>query len=98
MLGSVVIDEVVLPITGLRLTGGKLQITAYAGGPLPRIRVARYVVHGDDGVVVYRSSRDDTTTVGPLGPKDSVSVTLDVEVTGRVSQPDGPARVYEDRR
>jgi hypothetical protein len=95
MLGSVVIDEVVLPITGLRLTGGKLQITACAGGPLPRIRVAHYVVHGDDGVVVYRTSRDgETTTVG-----DSMSFTLDVEATGRVGQPLGPVRVtYEDRR
>jgi hypothetical protein len=93
MIGSVVVDENVLPITALRLVGGKLQITAYACGPLPRIRVANYVVCGNDGVVVFRSSRDETTTVGPLDDGSSVTLTLDVEITGQVSQPLGPVRV-----
>jgi hypothetical protein len=92
-IGALVVDEQVLPITDLRLTGGKLQITAYARGPLPRIRVANYVVHGNDGIVVYRSSRDETTAIGPLNEDDSLTFTVDVEIAGRVAGPLGPVRI-----
>lgn len=96
MIGSVVFDGVVMPITELRLTGGKLQITASARGPLPLIHLADYVVHGADGVVVYRSSRPgEAATVGPLGPKDAVSVHLGVEIDNRTTRPDGPVQISD---
>lgn len=93
MIGSVVVDEVVLPITSLRLTGGRLQIIAEARGPMPCIRLADYVVQGDDGRTVYRSSRDEAPTVGPLNDRSSVTITLAVEVANRTTRPAGPAQV-----
>lgn len=92
-IGALVVDEQILPITDLRLADGKLQITAYACGPLPRIRVANYVVHGNDGVVVYRSSRDEATTVGPLNEDETLTFTVNVEITGRIAGPLGPVRI-----
>jgi hypothetical protein len=95
-IGALVVDEQVLSIADLRLTGGKLQITAYACGPLPRIRVANYVVRGNDGVIVYRSSRDEVAAVGPLKDGESLTFTLNVGITGRVAEPLGPVRIWSD--
>lgn len=86
-----------MPITDLRLAGGKLQITASARGPLPLIHLSDYVVLGADAIVVYRSSRPgETMTVGPMGPKDAVSVHLDVEIDNRTTRPQGPVRVSDE--
>lgn len=96
MIGSVVVDEVVMPITDLWLSGGKLQIAASARGPLPLMHLADYVVIGADGVVVYRSSRPgEMATVGPLGPQDEVSVDLAVGVDDRTTRPSGPVRISD---
>lgn len=95
MIGTVVIDEVVLPIVGVRLSGGKLRITAEARGPMPLVRLADYVVQGDDGRTIYRSSRTEGITIGPLNERSSLTITLDVEIDNRTTQPAGPIRVTE---
>lgn len=93
-IGSVVVDEVVFPITAVRLTGGKFQITAEARGPMPLVRLANYVVQGDDGRTVYRSSRTDMITVGPLGKGESLTFTLAVELDNHTTRPAGPIRIW----
>lgn len=95
MLGSVVVDEVVLPITGVQLVDGGLRITAHARGPLPLMSLARYVVHGEDGRTMYRTPRADPTTIGPLEADSELTFTLDITLNNATAA--GPIQVTDRR-
>lgn len=89
MLGTVVIDEIPLPITAIELRNGAFQITAEARGPLPEINSASYVLIGSDARVVYRSVRTEPIHIAAEAG-DLFTVEIEADVLGRRSIPEGP--------
>ncbi|HET7055735.1 MAG TPA: hypothetical protein VFI12_04680 [Thermomicrobiales bacterium] len=85
--GSLVIDEWIFPVTGVRLTGGKVRIAAEIEGPTPEISLNTYVVQGDDGRTVYQSSRGES--IPPVEEGWTMTIILDLEMEGLV-RPAGP--------
>jgi hypothetical protein len=94
MMGSVMVDEQVFPIIGLRIYREGFRITAEARGPLPCISLTDYTVHGEDGTVVYRSAGREPLTIGPLDEKSSLTFHLNLTINGRTAQPGGPVTLH----
>lgn len=85
-LGALVVDEVVVPVTGVRLDRGAFVTTAYVRGPVPAVDSTDYVLLGMDGRVVYRSARGVNRVQWPaLRPGDTLRVVLASEVAGRTA-------------
>jgi hypothetical protein len=54
-LGTVVIAGRTYQVTGLRLHGGKIRITAHGLGPAPAVTGQPATIFGDDGIGVCQS-------------------------------------------
>lgn len=84
--GSVVLDELIMPITGVSLTGEAFVITAEVRGPVQGRSSASYVVNGRDGRTVYASRSGDTVTIPTLhSPHSTAILTICCEVTDKVA-------------
>ena len=53
--GSVVIDELVIPITDIYLDHGKFWIVAEVTGPIRAVDTRDYIVNGRDGATVVHA-------------------------------------------
>lgn len=54
--GTVVVDELVIPIVDVYLDRGLIYVVAETRGPLPAGRDVAYRVHGRDGQLVYATA------------------------------------------
>jgi len=52
--GAIVVDELVIPITDVRLRDGCIHIYGELTGPVPARDVDAYSVHDETGGVIYR--------------------------------------------
>lgn len=87
MMGSLVIDELVFPVVGVRLHGGGFEIVAEIQGPTRAIDSSDYVVQGDDGQTVYRSARRrNRIKVAAMTVGDTIRVTAFVTVDNKQAQ------------
>jgi hypothetical protein len=80
MKGTVVIDEIVFPITDLRLHAGVLQVIASVRGPLAAGggELTEVRVFGDDGMTVIEARR--TRASWPLLPDASFEMDMTVPI------------------
>jgi hypothetical protein len=86
-MGSIVVDELIIPIVDIHLADGKINFVGRAYGSFPATRARAYTVHGRDGRVIYRT----TPGIGGLTWKRVVDGVLYVyapfEVTGHTADP-----------
>jgi hypothetical protein len=87
--GTVVIAGRTYQITGLRLRDGKLQITAYGGGPSPAVSDEPAAVFGEDGLGVCQSWH---VTIPELGSHENVHIILPIQIT-HMDEPEGESKI-----
>lgn len=55
-LGSINVDELIIPIIDIELKHGQIMFVGYLAGPTKASRGTRdYSIHGSDGRVIYRA-------------------------------------------
>lgn len=75
--GSMVIDEIILPIIDIRLVGGQVEYVAQGFGPIPAVDTRQVAIHDCNGVVVVRLHMDVTPIRwSRVTPGTSVTVVL----------------------
>ena len=69
-LGTVVVEGRAYPVTGIRFTGGRLEITARRQGPDPAVSGPPVTVYGADGQGVFQGGRleMDAVAAGDTAP------------------------------
>jgi hypothetical protein len=83
-MGSIVIDELIVPISGIQLIDGLIRLEAQLYGPLRAVDVDNFTVHDRDGGLVVRvmgcpirwkqlGPFDALTVIAPLGLKDKAA-------------------------
>lgn len=97
--GSIVVDEVILPIVDIRLVSGEVQFVASTYGPLPAVDTRYCTIHDPDGRVVVRAHLD-VSGLRWSRVRDHCSVTVVLPLyfisheawqSGRMPQPYGGA-------
>lgn len=53
--GSIVIDELIIPIVDIYLDRGQFWVVAHVVGPVPDVDTRDYVINGRDGRTVVRA-------------------------------------------
>lgn len=81
--GSIVVDEIILPIADIRLSRRAFVMTAHVRGPVPAVSTGSYVVCDSEGAVVYRRDTDDRRyflewAAMPANSGLTVTVTLEI--------------------
>jgi hypothetical protein len=88
MKGTIVVDEIIVPIVDIYLDKGCIFVEGQRGGPVRAVNGAGYTVHDRCGVVVYRVDHDPAlrwhkvyrgatlTVVVPLGVIDRTAVVV----------------------
>jgi len=86
--GSIVIDELILPITNIYLSGRSICLEATVHGPVRAVSSTDYVVCDRQGGVVYRTvGRTRPVEWGAMGPDTHLTVTLLVEMDNYEAHP-----------
>lgn len=87
--GSLVVDELVLPIVDIRLRGEAFVLTAHVRGPVRAVDGrSGYTVHDEGGAVVYRSTGPHPGFSWPaLKAGSELYVTANIDVIGKTSGP-----------
>lgn len=85
-LGSIVVDEIIVPVVDVTLDRGAFVITAHVMGPVPAVDTTHYVVMDRQGSVVYRSSGQLRVYWPALTLAQSVQITVDMNVVGKVAR------------
>ena len=82
-LGSIVVDEQIVPIVELRLDKGALWLIAHVRGPVPAVDTLNYIVVGRDGRQVWHGTAIGQPIRWPVVyALDELSVSLRLEVQG----------------
>ncbi len=86
--GSIVVDELILPIVDIYLEDEKFWVTAQVTGPVPAMRTGLFVVCDRLGGVVWRS-QGAADRIQWSAVKDGVTLQFSValSVEGRTSTP-----------
>lgn len=85
-MGTVVIDEHVLPITALHLAGGRIHVTVRITGPLPAVDARDYSLFGRDGSQIVRGNNAGRPIRWQrVGPRDTLAVVIQLEVPGKLT-------------
>lgn len=86
--GSIVVDEIVVPVTDVRLARGGFEIVATVCGPVPAVDTQDYVLYDQAGRVVTHGLCHSRLTWGPVAPGTTLSIVL-LMVTGRATSSPG---------
>lgn len=81
--GSIVIDELIFPIVGVRFERDLLVLTAEARGPIPAGGSGSYTLYGRDGQAVWHSQGEAGRFSWPAmraGTRLAVTIDLDIKV------------------
>ena len=88
--GSIVVDEIVVPVTDVRLARGGFKIIAKVRGPVPAVDTQDYVLYDQAGRVVTHGSCQTRLAWGPVLPGATLSIVL-LMVTSRATSSPGMA-------
>lgn len=75
-----IVDEIIIPITDIRLRNGMFRISASKPGPLPAVEATDYVVCDEGGAVVYRSIEGQLGRLSWGRIESNTTLTIVVEV------------------
>lgn len=90
--GTIVVDELILPIVDIYLDGGRIWITAEVLAPVPAVDTGTYVVCDRSGAVVYRSQGEASRITWPeMTGCLTLRITAALAIGDKAATPDGPA-------
>lgn len=85
--GTIVVDELILPITDTYLERGRIYVTALVRGPIRDVNTIGYVVYGRDGEQVWsgvnKNNGGAPIVWSNIGPGTSVFVSVSLSVEGK---------------
>lgn len=85
-IGALVVNEIVVPVHRITLERGVFVLHASVRGPAPAVDTTSYTVHGNDGVVVYRS-QGQRLRWPRLKSRDQLDLVVNAAVIDRESRP-----------
>jgi len=83
--GSIVVDEIILPITDMYLDDGQLWFVAHADGPLPAVETADYVICDRSGGVFARAIGVGGVSWRAVGEHGALHVLVPLSLAGRLA-------------
>lgn len=87
-LGSMVIDELIIPITEIRFQNGLIQVHGDIRGPLPAVNTSNWTVHDQDGGLVTRVLNCPLQW-GEIDAFQNLHVVGYISVLNKIAQGDG---------
>lgn len=88
--GSIIVDEIILPIIDMYLCDGKLWLVARVTGPVPDVCSADYVVCGRDGKVFVKARGVDGVSWSRIRDGVTLVVVVPLELAGGVAYGKSP--------
>lgn len=83
--GSIVVDELIIPITDIYLDRGQIWVVATVAGPVPDVDTRDYVINGRDGKTVVRALGISGLRWSRVLAGDSLTVVAPVSFTDRMA-------------
>ena len=78
--GSIVVDELIVPIVDMYLDHGQIVLVAAITGPIRAVDTSDYVVLDRSGAAVYRSQGRNRVTWGRKEAGSGVTITASLAV------------------
>lgn len=86
-MGTIVVDELILPVIDLYLARGRIYVTALVKGPIRDVNTVGYVVYGRDGEQVWsgvnKHNGGAPIVWSNIGPGTSVFVSVALSIEGK---------------
>lgn len=83
MKGTIVVDEIIVPISDIYLANGVINLVATVSGPMPAVDTRNYVVNDRQGVTVYRGVGVAGLKWRKLDAGERLTVIAPVQIMGR---------------
>jgi hypothetical protein len=81
--GTIVVDEIIVPITDIYLDNGVINLVAEVSGPMPAVDTRNYVVNDRRGVTIFRGVGISGLKWRKLGAGERLTVIAPVQIMGR---------------
>ena len=90
--GSIVVDELILPIVDIHLDYGAIVFTAEVRGPVRAVSTGSYVVCDRSGGALYRSQGEaGRISWAELAAGPTLRIQVDLHIESKQATPTGPA-------